>query len=400
MPCTKENMLLQSKELIKMLVMFNSSLSPLPEQRTMVIKLKYHENCPADYEPTYFRTSSSDEYTKFDGKPKRVELGGLSTSHHKLVLNFTGAHWLFDEDGDVGSGEELDSTPAEYSQLNEFDSNCNDSSLMKIQENFEQISYPEIHGARPPSSTPCRKHKSGSGSVDDLQEYVRHLAMTDFPITSAKARDNEDYDDDVTHLDEEISDMTQLTQLQTESPHEVSILAYLQGRSSSSASGGTIALCLKMPEMTCAAALSKLASRKLVINKGTNRWCLAPRYDDDVESITSEFSQASARLPALKVVPKNAALTLSTDKRIPLRKTEEVRIMQPPAVLKRRQPASTDGEGGEDDSYDNGDDLGNMSLSQCSESSSLSQSRSKYSVIERPLRQSIKRSKPSSSLRR
>ena len=92
------SVLAMATQMLRNLAMFGESLPELPQKRTVVLKLKYYPHTPADYEPRFFRAASSEAYSKFNSKPKRVLLGGLSSGHHALSLSFTGADWLF-EDG-------------------------------------------------------------------------------------------------------------------------------------------------------------------------------------------------------------------------------------------------------------------------------------------------------------
>lgn len=63
LPCSKENALSQAKQMIRTLAVFNESLPGLPDGRTIVIKLKYHDVTPDDYEPTYFKSSTAEAYS-------------------------------------------------------------------------------------------------------------------------------------------------------------------------------------------------------------------------------------------------------------------------------------------------------------------------------------------------
>jgi len=514
---SQHTVLAMATQMLRNLAMFGESLPELPQKRTVVLKLKYYPHTPADYEPRFFRAASSEAYSKFNSKPKRVLLGGLSSGHHALSLSFTGADWLFEDGIDEETFEsnletknsnecnsqtptsmspnsqETASTASEQSNIDVEDKDvklrgnfeCHPEVMDEHDSNNEDTTNGEQGGMRPPAnSQQSGKHNHQRGTnkqpphnqkhthdVDDLESHFGRLDasgsggkclgerrdeenkgangkalnrqkqvndsaecsdLEDIEDTfddDKTIQEEEDGDDDKTRLDEdEFSEddeaPTQVAPLPAQKQDEIAVLNYLHGKKSASVS--VLSIMVKMDELAVAALLEQLAQRGLVAKKGGGRWSIIDsgnkRGPDDVESITSDsqMSVASSRDTAFstkinaqsKQTPKVGHMSLkapgvsiekdaqsnASSTATPLKDKAASKHAMPPPQLpltrnknsKRTAAESLPENLNDSELRDDIDDLGGVSLSQCSQSSQgLSQSRSKYSIAE--IRQSKKR---------
>ena len=142
---------------------------------------------------------------RYSRTPKRVHLGGITTSHHSLSLTFTGGAWLFEDE----SSSEETSSKNEHSVNGggaDEDEHCATHEYGEgAQDMNQQI---DEHG---PSAPPPSEGKS----VDALRSQFKRLGTTgnDNINGSSLDADEDIEDDDITRLDEVGDDIANLDDL-------------------------------------------------------------------------------------------------------------------------------------------------------------------------------------------
>lgn len=229
LPCSKASTLAQAKMMIRNLNEIQDSLPCLPEGRTVVVKLRYYDHTPDEYEPKYFRSTTAETFSTYQGVPKRVHLGDIKTSHHALSLTFSGGSWLFEDD------------------CEEANISCDKSYTNAVDDQSDQ--HGMLEGSQTKKKEELRHYQiianGMKSSVDVLGNQFQRLNTTSSPHHECMNSDaislhNEclesktTEDDDETRLDEsEDIDVGSLTCF-SETHHNQRILSYLKNRPSSS----------------------------------------------------------------------------------------------------------------------------------------------------------------------
>jgi hypothetical protein len=69
------------------LVALLRQLPPLPSERTLAVKLFYHDDVtPSDWQPLHFADSTHDEAHHFAEEPRKLDVGAAATQHHAMSL--------------------------------------------------------------------------------------------------------------------------------------------------------------------------------------------------------------------------------------------------------------------------------------------------------------------------
>ncbi|KAI9102838.1 DNA-binding protein [Phlyctochytrium arcticum] len=80
---TKGEIMKATTELLRRLLILTQTLSALPPQAYITMKLFYYdETTPEDYEPPYFRAGDDDEKFYFAHRPEKIRVGQIETPHH------------------------------------------------------------------------------------------------------------------------------------------------------------------------------------------------------------------------------------------------------------------------------------------------------------------------------
>ncbi|KAK2957475.1 putative Meiosis-specific protein PAIR2 [Blattamonas nauphoetae] len=84
---TKEDIKQATIAMIRTLISLAQTLSPIPKNRFLVMKLFYYDDItPTEYEPAFFRPATNDESMAFHFKPLKLNLGHVETPYHRFNL--------------------------------------------------------------------------------------------------------------------------------------------------------------------------------------------------------------------------------------------------------------------------------------------------------------------------
>ncbi|GFE54535.1 HORMA domain-containing, putative [Babesia ovis] len=93
----KEEVKRQTVKVLRDLVLLAQSLSPLPENRYLSMRLLYYdERVPADYEPPHFRCASGEDFAGLAGLNLDQPVGELETGHHNLAVDVRSCCYIDD----------------------------------------------------------------------------------------------------------------------------------------------------------------------------------------------------------------------------------------------------------------------------------------------------------------
>ncbi|CDR95054.1 HORMA domain containing protein, putative [Babesia bigemina] len=83
----KEEVKRQTVKVLRDLVLLAQSLSPLPDNRYLSMRLMYYdERVPVDYEPQHFRSASAESFGEAELSLEQ-QVGALETGHHNLAVD-------------------------------------------------------------------------------------------------------------------------------------------------------------------------------------------------------------------------------------------------------------------------------------------------------------------------
>ncbi|KAG1661185.1 hypothetical protein FOA52_005991 [Chlamydomonas sp. UWO 241] len=93
----------QVTRMLRMLVQLCRTLDPVPKERFLFCRLVYHDHCPDDYEPQFFRSLNlSDQLGHFSRRPFSMHVGNVATEHHQVSLKIKS---VLEATDDVGEGD-------------------------------------------------------------------------------------------------------------------------------------------------------------------------------------------------------------------------------------------------------------------------------------------------------
>ncbi|KAL0210898.1 hypothetical protein P9112_009196 [Eukaryota sp. TZLM1-RC] len=86
MPVDREAVRKSTTTMLRTLITLAQTLTDIPNERYIVMKLFYYDHTPADYEPVFFRSATFDEAFNYVSKPLKLEIGSVTTPYHSLGL--------------------------------------------------------------------------------------------------------------------------------------------------------------------------------------------------------------------------------------------------------------------------------------------------------------------------
>ncbi|KAL0235057.1 hypothetical protein GEMRC1_001639 [Eukaryota sp. GEM-RC1] len=87
LPVDREAVRKSTTTMLRTLITLAQTLTPIPNERFIVMKLFYFDDVtPADYEPVFFRSATFDEAFNYVSKPLKLEIGSVTTPYHSLGL--------------------------------------------------------------------------------------------------------------------------------------------------------------------------------------------------------------------------------------------------------------------------------------------------------------------------
>ncbi|XP_072999715.1 meiosis-specific protein PAIR2 [Typha latifolia] len=96
-------------KMVRTLVSLMRTLDQMPDERTILMKLLYYDDCtPEDYEPPFFRSCCENEaINSWTKNPLKMEVGNVNSKHLVLALKVKSVlDPCEDENGDLPEGEE------------------------------------------------------------------------------------------------------------------------------------------------------------------------------------------------------------------------------------------------------------------------------------------------------
>ncbi|CAL5065257.1 unnamed protein product [Urochloa decumbens] len=163
---TPDQMRSSACKMIRTLVSLMRTLDPMPEERTILMKLLYYDDVtPEDYEPPFFKGCADNEAINIWNKnPLKMEVGNVNSKHLVLALKVKSVLDPCD-DNNVNSGDDGMSVDNDTDQDDDF-------------------SYTEVRPSEAdryvvaPNDGKCKGQNTGTISEDDTQDAAHEEELT------------------------------------------------------------------------------------------------------------------------------------------------------------------------------------------------------------------------------
>ncbi|OEL12550.1 hypothetical protein BAE44_0026428 [Dichanthelium oligosanthes] len=163
---TPDQMRSSACKMIRTLVSLMRTLDPMPEERTILMKLLYYDDVtPEDYEPPFFKCCADNEAINIWNKnPLKMEVGNVNSKHLVLALKVKSVLDPCD-DNNVNSGDDGMSVDNE----SDHDDDFSDTEVRPS----EADRYVVI-----PNDGKCKGQSTGTISEDDTQDAAHEEELT------------------------------------------------------------------------------------------------------------------------------------------------------------------------------------------------------------------------------
>ncbi|RLN35198.1 uncharacterized protein C2845_PM03G02500 [Panicum miliaceum] len=163
---TPDQMRSSACKMIRTLVSLMRTLDPMPEERTILMKLLYYEDVtPEDYEPPFFKGCAENEAINIWNKnPLKMEVGNVNSKHLVLALKVKSVLDPCD-DNNVNSGDDGMSVDNESDQDGDF----SDTEVRPSEADCYVVA---------PNDGKCKGRSTGSISEDDTQDAAHEEELT------------------------------------------------------------------------------------------------------------------------------------------------------------------------------------------------------------------------------
>jgi hypothetical protein len=135
-----------TQSMVRTILLLAQTMSHLPSERYLSMKLLYHDHTPEDYEPACFRPAAREEVLGWDAKTVNIRLGGMKTAYHEMNLRVRAPvkAFLEGEEDMAGLGYQTEDV------LNEIEEVRPVENIVPVQEKLLDVACEEP--AAPPSA--------------------------------------------------------------------------------------------------------------------------------------------------------------------------------------------------------------------------------------------------------
>ncbi|CAM0149811.1 unnamed protein product [Urochloa decumbens] len=163
---TPDQMRSSACKMIRTLVSLMRTLDPMPEERTILMKLLYYDDVtPEDYEPPFFKGCADNEAINIWNKnPLKMEVGNVNSKHLVLALKVKSVLDPCD-DNNVNSGDDGMSVDNESDQDDDF----SDTEVRPSEADRYVVA---------PNDGKCKGQNTGTISEDDTQDAAHEEELT------------------------------------------------------------------------------------------------------------------------------------------------------------------------------------------------------------------------------
>ncbi|CAN6196538.1 unnamed protein product [Urochloa humidicola] len=163
---TPDQMRSSACKMIRTLVSLMRTLDPMPEERTILMKLLYYDDVtPEDYEPPFFKGCADNEAINIWNKnPLKMEVGNVNSKHLVLALKVKSVLDPCD-DANVNSGDDGMSVDNESDKDDDF----SDTEVRPSEADRYVVA---------PNDGKCKGQSTGTISEDDTQDAAHEEELT------------------------------------------------------------------------------------------------------------------------------------------------------------------------------------------------------------------------------
>ncbi|RLM85744.1 uncharacterized protein C2845_PM04G22340 [Panicum miliaceum] len=163
---TPDQMRSSACKMIRTLVSLMRTLDPMPEERTILMKLLYYDDVtPEDYEPPFFKGCAENKAINIWNKnPLKMEVGNVNSKHLVLALKVKSVLDPCD-DNNVNSGDDGMSVDNESDQDGDF----SDTEVRPSEADRYVVA---------PNDGKCKGQSTGTISEDDTQDAAHEEELT------------------------------------------------------------------------------------------------------------------------------------------------------------------------------------------------------------------------------